>query len=76
MRTGQIASAPLQIESGAPVYLKIDAKGGLYDFSYGTDEGEWSILIGNADGRVLSTRTAGGFVGVTFGVYAYSAGTD
>lgn len=71
-----IASAPLQIESGAPVYLKIDAKGGLYDFSYGTDEGEWSILIGNADGRVLSTRTAGGFVGVTFGVYAYSAGTD
>ena len=67
-----IASSQLQTRPGAKVYLKIDAKGGAYDFSFGTREGEWSVLFGNADGRVLSTRTAGGFVGVTFGVYAYS----
>jgi len=56
--------------AGAPVYLRIDAREGLYDFSYATREGAWITLLSGADGTVLSTRTAGGFVGVVFGLYA------
>ncbi len=67
-----IASAPLNVADGAPVYLKIDARGALYDFSYGTRQGEWNTLLEGADGTILSTRTAGGFVGVLFGLYAYT----
>ena len=56
-----IASSRLQTGHGATVYLKIDANGGLYDFAFGTRKGEWRTLFRNADGKVLSTRTAGGF---------------
>ncbi len=66
-----VASSP--IEAGAqPVYLKIESRGALYDFSYGTNAGEWTSLHTGADGNVLSTKVAGGFVGTMFGLYAYS----
>jgi alpha-N-arabinofuranosidase len=55
------------------VYLRIDARGGRYDFWYGTRENEWTPLITNADGTVLSTQVAGGFVGTMLGLYAYRA---
>ena len=35
--------------------------------------GEWRNLGGDQDGRLLSTRTAGGFVGAVFGLYAVTA---
>ena len=68
------ASAPVELVPGAPLYLKIDARGGLYDFYYGTKAGEWTPLLRDADGTILSTKTAGGFVGTMFGMYAYKAG--
>lgn len=68
-----VAEAPLPGTPGAPVYLKIDARGGRYDFSYGTRPGAWTTLVRDADGTMLSTKTAGGFVGVTFGLFAYAA---
>jgi alpha-N-arabinofuranosidase len=68
-----VASATLAGAADAPVYLKIDARGGRYDFSYGETEGAWIALLRDADGTDLSTRTAGGFVGVVFGLYAYDA---
>ena len=61
----------------APVYLKITARGDKYDFAYGTAPGAWTTLKADADGTILSTKVAGGFssnfVGVMFGMYAYSA---
>jgi alpha-N-arabinofuranosidase len=65
-----LASAP--IPRGAPVELKIEARGGLYDFAYSTQAGRWTTLAEGADGQILSTKTAGGFVGATLGLYAYS----
>lgn len=65
-----LASAPLP-ETGA-VDLRIEARGGRYDFAYATRPGRWTSLVQGADGTILSTRTAGGFVGVTFGLYAYA----
>ncbi|MES1156753.1 MAG: glycoside hydrolase family 43 protein [Alphaproteobacteria bacterium] len=64
-----VASAPLV--SAAPLALRIDARGGQYDFSYGPDSSHLTPLLQNADGTILSTRTAGGFVGAMFGMYAY-----
>jgi alpha-N-arabinofuranosidase len=67
-----LASAPIQLAAGTPLYLKIDARGGQYDFSYATRKGDWRPLRRGEDGTILSTKTAGGFVGVVFGVHARS----
>jgi beta-xylosidase len=65
-----VASAPLT--GAGPVYLKIQGHGALYDFSYGTRPHEWKLLQHDADGTVLSTKVAQGFVGAMIGLYAYS----
>jgi xylan 1,4-beta-xylosidase len=67
-----LESAPLDVEDGATVYLRVDARGALYDFYYAVEEDRWMPLATDADGKILSTRTAGGFVGTTFGMYAKS----
>jgi alpha-N-arabinofuranosidase len=69
-----IASAPLSAAPGAPIYLRIVARGGAYDFYYGQRAGQWLPLARDVDGTILSTKVAGGFVGAVFGPYAY-AGT-
>ncbi|PSJ38462.1 glycoside hydrolase 43 family protein [Sphingomonas deserti] len=71
----EIAAAPLAGDPDAPVYLRIRARGAEYDFFYATREGDWRPLREGEDGRILSTRVAGGFVGTFFGVHAFSATT-
>lgn len=66
-----LATAPLP--SAAPVELRIAARGAAYDFSWSGDGRRWHSLI-RADGTVLSTKKAGGFVGAVFGLYAHDAG--
>lgn len=69
-----VASEPLREPAGAPLYLRIQGERDRYDFHYAYAPGAWISLHAGADGKILSTRTAGGFVGVTFGLYAYSDG--
>jgi len=68
-----LATAPLDAPGDAPVYLKIQARGARYDFYYSRRPGAWTLLKADADGTILSTKTAGGFVGTMLGMYAYSA---
>jgi alpha-N-arabinofuranosidase len=68
----EVASAPLGIAPGEAVDLAIEADGGSLRFSYATREGEWTTLLDGADGTLLSTETAGGFVGAVLGLYAYA----
>jgi xylan 1,4-beta-xylosidase len=72
-----VASAPLAARAGAPVYLRIDADGGRYGFSFATERDRWVPVLQNADGKILSTKGAGGaggnFTGVVVGMYARSA---
>ena len=68
-----LAAVPVRLPRDKPVYLRIDARGGRYDFSYGLTPGTWTPLVRDADGTILSTRKAGGFVGTMFGLYAYAA---
>ena len=72
-----VASKPLSARAGAPVYLRIDADGGRYRFSFATERNRWNPVLENADGKMLSTKGAGGaganFTGVVVGMYAHSA---
>jgi alpha-N-arabinofuranosidase len=69
----EVASVPVTLKPGVPIQLKITARGGLYDFSYALAPGQWKTLKAGEDGTILSTKTAGGFVGALLGVYAHSA---
>ena len=59
----------------ATAQVQIRARGGRYDFSYrtGAGQGGWTPLLSDADGTILSTKVAGGFVGAMIGLYAHSA---
>lgn len=65
-----IAAARLESEGDAPVRLRITARRGVYDFEYAERERNWNVLKKDVDGKILSTRVAGGFVGAVFGIYA------
>jgi xylan 1,4-beta-xylosidase len=54
--------------------LKIEFDGGNYAFYYASGNEQWKLLQDGVDGRFLSTRVAGGFVGATLGMYATSQG--
>ncbi|MDB5209003.1 MAG: family 43 glycosylhydrolase [Flavisolibacter sp.] len=57
------------------LYLRIEAKNAIYTMSYSTDNKRW-IPLKDVDGKFLSTKTAGGFVGSVFGLYATSIGKE
>jgi len=58
---------------GQDVYLRIEPDSAIYRISFSTDGKVWTKLK-DADARLLSTATAGGFVGSVFGMYATSSG--
>jgi xylan 1,4-beta-xylosidase len=65
-----VAEAPFPCKR--PVRLRVEADGAHYAFSHASAGGAWRPLGGAQDGTLLSTRTAGGFVGAVFGLYAYA----
>lgn len=73
VRGVRVAAAPLRTAAGTPVYLRITARGALYDFDYAVKPGQWRTLRRGENGRILSSKTAGGFVGTMIGLYAYEA---
>ncbi|MET0309634.1 MAG: glycoside hydrolase family 43 protein [Sphingomonas sp.] len=68
----QQRAVPLTGKPGAPLRLRVTAQGARYAFAYADASGKWTD-IGAVDGKMLSTRAAGGFVGAVFGVYAATA---
>jgi alpha-N-arabinofuranosidase len=67
-----VASAPLEGDPGRTIYLRIDARGEKYDFRYAYEPDAWNVLMSDADGKILSTKVAQGFVGAIYGLYAYA----
>lgn len=55
----------------ARVKFRIVADDAQCSFDYADEKGEWKTLVADADARILTTETAGGFVGATVGIYAY-----
>jgi alpha-N-arabinofuranosidase len=64
--------AEARYRCSGPLRLRIEAKGPSYAFSYAGAGLGWRPLGPAQDGTVLSTRTAGGFVGAVFGLFAYA----
>ena len=57
------------------VYLKASAiSQAAYSFYVSSDGNNWQLLVENVDGRILSTKIAGGYVGAYIGMYASSNG--
>jgi alpha-N-arabinofuranosidase len=73
-KTAVLATTPLESAPGSTLYLRIRARGPRYDFFYAVRPDEWVLLKGDADGTILSTQVAGGFVGTMLGLYAYHPG--
>jgi len=72
-----LASRPLPSASGlapARLYLKAEAIGQSYHFYYATAAEAWEMLHEDADGTILSTDKAGGFVGAYVGLFASANG--
>jgi xylan 1,4-beta-xylosidase len=69
--TRTLRSVPLEASPDSTLYLRIRARGATYDFSYATRPGAWVTLLADADGTMLSTKKAGGFVGTMLGLYAF-----
>ncbi|MET0717756.1 MAG: glycoside hydrolase family 43 protein [Pseudoxanthomonas sp.] len=53
------------------VSLRFELDGPSMDVSYATTPGEWKTLATGLDASLLSVDIAGGFIGNTFGPYAY-----
>jgi alpha-N-arabinofuranosidase len=71
--TGGVAVASAPLPASGAVSLRIVARGGQYDFQYAGPDGRWQTLRAGEDGTILSTKTAGGFVGSVFALHARSA---
>jgi len=59
-------------KASSPIRLKVEGNGRYYSFSYAMSDDSWHTLAEGADGLLLSTDVAGGFVGTTIGLYATS----
>lgn len=70
-----VADIPLEGDDADDrIAFKVIAEGADYTFFYSADpSGQWTMVGGVQDGRVLSTASAGGFTGVVVGCYATSA---
>jgi len=52
------------------IVLKLETKNGRISFSYSTSPDKWEVLRADEDATLLSTKTAGGFVGTYIGLHA------
>ena len=66
--------AQADLPNSKKLSLRIKAAGDSYNFYYAKDATKWILLKDKVDAKFLSTRTAGGFIGCIFGLYATSTG--
>ncbi|MGN6292316.1 MAG: glycoside hydrolase family 43 protein [Chitinophagaceae bacterium] len=70
----ELISSEALDQSGKDIFFKIEANGDKYSFYYSTQKNKWKLLQGDVEAKYLSTKTAGGFVGCVYAMYATSEG--
>ncbi|WP_163407308.1 glycoside hydrolase family 43 protein [Flavobacterium ajazii] len=66
----EVISKKELLDTDKSLFIKIEGNGRWYSFYYKTTEkGDWNLLTKDADGSILSTKEAGGFVGTYLGMY-------
>ena len=68
-----LTDVPLETKTGK-IGLRIASVGDTYSFSFSEDAKKWKLLKDQVDGKFLSTKVAGGFIGCLYGLYATSSG--
>lgn len=68
-----LAEIPLETKT-SKLHLKTIAEGAYYSFYYALNGKSWNLLKDKVDAKFVSTKTAGGFVGCIYGMYATSSG--
>ncbi|GAB3094138.1 glycoside hydrolase family 43 protein [Lysobacter terrae] len=63
-------------DTSHPLRLRFQLDGPRMQALYAAGDEDWQPLSTDLDASVLSTDTAGGFTGVTFGPYAYALGVS
>lgn len=71
--TELLASVPLP-SSAKDLFFKIEAKADRYAFYYALKKDQWKLMQDNVDAKYVSTKSAGGFVGCVYAMYATSTG--
>lgn len=66
-----LAQTPITAKS---VKLRIQSEGDKYSFHYATKGNKFNVLKADVEGKFLSTKTAGGFIGCIYAMYATSSG--
>ena len=69
-----LASETIEPKTDKDIFFKIEARMDKYAFYYTLKKDKWKLLLDNADGKFLSTKGAGGFVGCMYAMYATSNG--
>lgn len=73
-KDGNVVLETAELNSGNEnIKFKMEFDKDEYQFFYNTN-GKWMPIGGTLDGKYLSTRVAGGFVGVVLGMYTTSNG--
>ncbi len=62
--------SPVAVKGDGWLQLRVDGEEDMYEFSLSTDGGRTFRELGRANARYLSTETAGGFTGMTIGLFA------
>lgn len=70
--TELIKTVSLDEKAGQNVYFRIEAKVDQYAFFFSTNNKQWNLLMDQVDAKYLSTKSAGGFVGCMYAMYATS----
>jgi xylan 1,4-beta-xylosidase len=79
--TADSSSMELIASQGLPntiqenIRLQVRVENDRYSFYYSYGNQPWEELAKNQNGKFLSTKEAGGFVGTVFGLYGTSSGT-
>ncbi len=78
---GEAGAAPIfvaaaQIPASGKIEMRIKGRGRSYAFAFRGEDGDWRSLAEDEDGSILSTATAGGFVGTYLGMYARLEGAS
>jgi xylan 1,4-beta-xylosidase len=71
-----LTTQELKGSTAGTLQLKITGKNDQYSFYYSDASGKWQTLKEGVDGKFLSTKEAGGFVGATIALYATSLGSS
>lgn len=70
-----LATQKIQTNNQLPLQLRIQTNGNAYSFYYAEkNSNQWRLFKDGLDATFLSTRTAGGFTGCMYAMYATSNG--